>query len=172
MGYMIKIKKTKLPSDSLIREYLPADYDDSFVAITDWDIHASPTDFMVHFWTDMPGWVNTLFKLRNFLVQFVGLEGGNSRKKDEMEALLRSGGENHLMKVLVQGEKEMVIKMTDKHLDAYLSVLKEGNQTVYTNTLVQFHNRLGRVYFFVIGPFHNLVVRGTVKRTIKKFMPK
>ena len=57
--------------------------------------------------------------------------------------------------------------MKDKHLDAYISVRIDGSKSVYVNTLVKYNNRLGKVYFFVIRPFHGLVIRSSLKRAIK-----
>lgn len=163
----MKIRKTEIPLESLTREYLPADYTDSFLITTDHEILSSPDDLMISFWTDMPGWVNTLFKLRNFLVQFVGLKGDEEGSMNELETFIRTGGEYRFMKILAKDRNETVLLMSDKHLDAHLSVRKENNYAVSANTLVHFHNRLGKVYFFLIKPFHGIVVRQVLKRTIK-----
>ena len=168
----MKIKKTEVPLDSLTREYLPADYTDSFLIITDHEIQASPDDLMISFWTDMPGWVNTLFKLRNFLVQFVGLKGNEKNSISELETLVRTGGENEFMKIPAKDRYETVLLLSDKHLDAHLSLRKENNNSVSVNTLVYFHNWLGKVYFFFIKPFHGMVVQEVLKRTIKKLTSK
>ena len=168
----MKIKKTEIPLKSLTREYLPADYTDTFLITTDHEIQSSPDDIMVSFWTDMPGWVNALFKLRNFLVQFVGLKGDEEGSTSELEAFIRTGGEYRFMKIPARDRYETVLLMSDKHLDAHLSVRKENNYSVSVNTLVHFHNTLGRVYFFVIKPFHGIIVRQLLKRTIKKHTSK
>jgi len=168
----MKIKKIDIPYNSLIRHYLPADYTDSFQIWTAQQIEASPDDIMVDFWSDMPGWVNALFKLRNFLVHLVGLKGSKNEMVNLIEDCIRSGGEYHMIKVPVKDSRETVLLLSDKHLDAYLSVLKENDQTVSVNTLVHFHNRLGKVYFFFIKPFHGVIVREILKRTIKKYISK
>ncbi|GEM_PF-4545668 len=41
----------------------------------------------------MPNWVNSLFKLRNFLVKFVGLDGDKGRNNKDLRNCIRNGGE-------------------------------------------------------------------------------
>ena len=164
----MKIKKCDIPSDSLVINYLPVDYKDSFQVVPDKDIFVSPDDLMVRFWTDMPRWVNTLFKLRNFLVRFVGLKGAKGNNLDEFENCIRNGGSYRFVEMLAKDERETVMLMKDKHLDAYMSVRVSDSRNVHVNTLVKYNNRLGRVYFFVIRPFHGLVVRGVLKRAVKR----
>ncbi|MDR1652533.1 MAG: DUF2867 domain-containing protein [Prevotellaceae bacterium] len=36
-------------------------------------------------------------------------------------------------------------------------------------TVVHFHNALGKVYFFVIRPFHKIIVKAMIKRLLIKF---
>ncbi len=164
---MIKIKKCEIPSDSLVAEYLPADYKDSFCVLQDKEITATPDDLMVRFWTDMPGWINVLFKLRNFLVKFVGLEGAKG-SLEELENCIRNGGNYGLIEIIAKDERETLMLMRDKHLDAYISLRVSDRKNVYANTLVKYNNRLGKVYFFVIRPFHGIVVRAAMRRVVER----
>lgn len=164
----MKIKKTTIPASSLTRQYLPVDYTDTFQATTVHEIHASPDDIMISFWLDMPGWVNALFKLRHFIVQFVGLKGSKNENMSELESCIRNGSDYRFVKVPIKDNNETVLLLSDKHLDAYISVQKENSQTIFIHTLVQFHNTLGKVYFFFIKPFHCVIVRNLLKRTLKK----
>lgn len=165
----MKIKKTAIPATSLTQQYLPVDYTDTFRGTTKHDIQATPDDIMVSFWTDMPGWVNALFKVRHFIVQFVGLKGSKNESISELESCIRSGNDHQFVKVPIKSNNETVLLLSDKHLDAYISVQKEDNQTIFVHTLVQFHNTLGKVYFFFIKPFHCIIVRNVLKRTLKKY---
>lgn len=163
----MKIKKCEIPFNSLVAEYLPADYKDSFRVVLDKEIAATPDDLMVRFWTDMPGWINVLFKLRNFLVKFVGLEGSKG-SLEELENCIRNGGNYSLIEIVAKDERETVMLMRDKHLDAYISLRVSDGKEVYANTLVKYNNRLGKMYFFVIRPFHGIVVRVAMKRIVKR----
>lgn len=167
----MKIKKTKIPRESLVNTYLPADYTDTFVCESDKPFHATPDDLMIHFWTDFPAWANMLFRLRNFLVKFVGLKTDKNDPK-LFEEMIRTSGKLNFSSVPAKNEQETILLLEDKHLDAYISVYideKKSPQHVYAITLVHFRNKLGTVYFFFIKPFHTIIVKNILKRTVKTF---
>lgn len=70
-----------------------------------------------------------------------------------------------VFKVYSTNQTEIVLGEDDKHLDFRISVLcsgeaeSEGRRQLVVSTVAQCHNRLGRVYIFVIAPFHRLVVK-------------
>ncbi len=163
----MKIKKSIIPTNSLCRNYLPADYTDVFACKVQPTKEFTPDDIMVGFWTDFPGWVNALFKLRNFLVKFVGLKGSDNDNLKEFETCIRTSGSNELASIPAKSDDETVLLLTDKHLSAYMSVFIEKNKDhkrISAITLVHFKNKLGRVYFFFIRPFHGLIVKSLLKR--------
>ena len=165
--------KTTIPADSLMREYLPADYTDAYMREVTTDKTLSPDDIMTGFWTGQPAWVATLFRLRHFLVRFVGLKGSEGQDAAAFERCIRTGGSHGIVSIPAKNARETVMLLTDKHLYAYLSVYlaADGPQKkVYAITLVQFRQTLGRVYFFVIRPFHALIVRSMLKRAINKVL--
>ena len=161
--------KTEIPAKSLVNRYFPADYKDAFVCEINRDSQLTPDDIMVRFWTDFPTWVDFLFRVRNFLVKFVGLEGSKNSFQD-LEDCIRAGGQSKFASVPDKNDSETVLLLDDKHLDAYLSVYTEETpeyKLVYAITLVHFKNRLGRIYFFFIRPFHGLIVRSTLKNSLQ-----
>lgn len=164
----MKVKKRDIGKESLLNQFLPADYTDSFEITTDSPIKASVDDIYVTVWTDMPAWINWLFKVRNFLVKFVGLKGSDDGNAQELEKCIREGGTYGFVEVPQKTESETVVVMRDKHLDAYMSVEKRGESSIAMNTLVHYNNTLGKVYFFFIRPFHGVVVRSILKRAVKK----
>ncbi len=163
------IKKTSLPLDSLAAHYLPADYTDTFVCEVDTTVQIAPDDVLVCFWTDFPAWVKMLFGLRNFLVRFVGLKGAEDNNLEAFEECIRTGVSYGLASIPTKNEQETVLLLTDKHLNAYLSVRIEKNgehNKVFAITLVHYHNTLGRVYFFFVRPFHGVIMRCMLKRSV------
>ena len=86
----MKIHKTDIPPRSLLTPCLPGDYHDCFTYGMTCRRKISPDDLMTAFWTTMPGWVNTLFKLRNALVRPFGLQTDNGDAK-QLEKAIRSG---------------------------------------------------------------------------------
>ena len=167
----MKVKKSAIPQGSLIENYLPADYSDVYACTVYSEKEITSDDIMVGFWTDSPAWINALFKLRDFLVKFVGLKGSGGSNLDEFEKCIRSGGTYRFISVPAKNSNETVLLLSDKHLDAYMSVHienREKDKTISAITLVHFKNRLGRVYFFMIRPFHSLVVKSMLKRALVK----
>ncbi|MCL2329502.1 MAG: DUF2867 domain-containing protein [Bacteroidetes bacterium] len=163
----MKVNKSTIPSGSLTKNYLPTDYSDVYACVTDSGKEMSPDDIMVSFWTDFPRWINTLFKLRNFLVKLVGLKGAENDNVKELEECIRTGKTYDFVSVPAKSANETVLLLSDRHLDAYLSVYIE-HQTISVITLVKFKNKLGRAYFFVIRPFHGLIAKSLLKRAVKR----
>ena len=161
----MKIHKTDIPPRSLLTPCLPGDYHDCFTSGMTCRRKISPDDLMTAFWTTMPGWVNTLFKLRNALVRPFGLQTDNGDAK-QLEKAIRSGRDYRMMSVVGKTDNETVISLDDKHLKAYLSVYAEARE-IHLSTLVRYHNRQGFFYFNLIRPFHTLVVKSMFRRIIK-----
>ena len=59
-----------------------------------------------------------------------------------------------------------------KHLTFYAALWcgekESGGQTFTITTVVKFNNRLGRLYFFFIRPFHKVIIRSMLKRVAKR----
>ena len=154
----MKATKIGIPTECLVNRYLPADYMDAFVCETGKDFSLTPDDLSKKFWADFPVWVKTLFNIRNFLVRFVGLKGGSQTDIDEFT------------KTVVKSGNETVLLLSDKHLDAYLSIYIEelsDRKKVYAITLIRYKMTLGRIYFLFIRPFHGLIVRSSLKRALR-----
>jgi len=171
----MKVYKGKIPSGSLVNNYLPVNYSDVYVCPVSDLGEITSDDIQVTFWTVMPNWLESLYKIRNLMVKPFGLKGGDSRNPAEFEKCIRSGGEYNFVSVPAKSENETVLRLADKHLIAYLSVYIEstdGVKNVYTTTLVNFNNKLGYIYFYTIYPFHHLVVKKMLKSTISRLINK
>ncbi len=167
----MRVEKCDMPQDSLARAFLPADYSDVYKCRAVLPQGAGPDDIMVGFWTDFPGWVAALFRLRNFLVRLVGLKGPDQGKIQELERCIRTGGSYGLASVAAKNGEQTLLRLSDRHLDALMGVHIAGQgdvKEVYAVTLVHYHNRLGRVYFFFVRPFHGLVVKAMLRRAAGK----
>ena len=170
----MKIVMTKIDPKDLIYQFTPASYEETYAGTFVSKKEVTPDDLMIDFWTEMPGWVAFLFKIRNWMVRPFGLknEDQDENRNAKLAECIRTGGEYKITRVVAKSEDETVICLSDKHLDAYMSVRIEkaerGNRLLKLSTLVKFHNRLGRIYFGVISPFHHLIVRSKLKQTLKK----
>lgn len=162
----MKEKRGEIPANSLTRGVTSADYSDVFRCGIPAGRRPSPDDILADFFTVMPAWVEALFKLRNAIVKPFGLKGGRLDAEAFCKAL-REGGSSGIMSVVAKNPDETVIKLSDSHLDAWLSVMYDGGW-IYCTTLVKYHRWLGRAYFFFIGPFHSIIVPSMLKRTVAR----
>ena len=127
--------------EKLIDKFLPADYHDTFV------IKASrpaeqivPKEVIKKIFNHSPAWLSFLYKVRNILVKPFGIEGGDILTSEDY--------------IIEDTENEAIMRKDDKHLLFYVSIAKIGNNLIDVTTVVQYHNALGKVYFFFIKPFH------------------
>lgn len=166
----MRTRKSEIPENSRVKDFLPVDYTDAFVCETGYCGHISPDDVMVAFLTDMPGWVNALFRMRDFFAGLVGLKGAKGGSAAELESCIRTGSRYRFVSVPLKTPRETVMLLQDRHLDAYISVFadegKDGGVSVWAVTLVRYNKFLGLAYFFLIRPFHSLIVRRMIKRSV------
>ncbi len=166
----MKIKKIEIPQDILINYYLPSDYSDAFECTFTTLKEISPDEVQIAFWTTMPPVVKWLFKLRNILVKPFKLESGT--KIEELKECIQNGKSTPFVSIVEKTKDETILQMRDKHLNFYLSVKisnkENNNKSIIATTVVNFNNKLGKCYFFIISPFHDILVRMTLKYIVRK----
>lgn len=158
-----------IPKGSLVLQFLPANHYDVHTCTVEAD-KLSADDIQVAFWTKSPKWVSSLMKLRNSIVRYVGLKGVN-KDSSAFANCIRTGGRYNMVSIPAKSDNETVLQLDDSHLTAYISVhiqaLPAKEKLVSTITVVQYHNFLGRFYFFLIKPFHHLVVKGMLAKAVQ-----
>lgn len=140
-----------IPMQSLLRNYLPSDYIDSYSKDVTCQEAITPEEFFNMAFKQFPRWVSWLLKLRNVLVKPLGLD-----TKSRFSDFVRDKNDN-----------EIICGMPDKHLNFNVSLwcgeYKNKRQELRITTIVKYNNLLGRVYFFVIRPFHCIIVISILK---------
>lgn len=109
---------------------------------------------------EMPGWVAGLMRLRNFIVSFVGLKGAGPGSGDDEGRSI--GG----FPIVSETPEKLVLGFNDWHLDFRIVVeaLPQAAGTgLSLTTLVRRKHWFGRLYIFLITPFHVLIVRQSLK---------
>jgi hypothetical protein len=107
-----------------------------------------------------PRWVGALLKIRNWVVGLFGLKS----------AELALTGQDKIggFPVIDHDDRRVLLGFNDKHLDFRIIVSvepeRDGHQHVSLTTLVKRHNLFGRLYIFVVTPFHKLIVKTFLKR--------
>ena len=98
-----------------------------------------------------PKWITILMKFRNVMVRPLGLKKG----KDFSDL------------VHIESENIATVCKNDKHLNLEIVFITESmeRQRISVSTKVRFHNSLGKCYFAIIKPFHNLICKTLLQRT-------
>lgn len=138
-------------SAELIARYFPGDYIDVHSTKVARGRTISPGEFCEMAFGQLPLWIRYLLKLRNAIVKPLGLDT-KSRFTDM---------------ICHENSEEVVFGMPDKHLTFYVSMIcqecKDGKQELKITTVVKYNNTLGKIYFFIIRPFHSLIVRSILR---------
>lgn len=99
-----------------------------------------------------PKWITILMKSRNVMMRPLGV------KKERILSDL----------VHIESENLATVCKNDKHLDLEIAFITErierDSQRISVGTKVRFHNGLGKCYFAIIKPFHNLICKTLLQR--------
>lgn len=140
----------------LINNYLPVDYYDTYQRDVNCEQKMQAFEVLQMFFTRLPWGINCLMKLRNTIVKPLGLKSGN-KFGEYIEEMIQC-----------QNDSEVVFGDADKHLSFYASIWCsewiDNKQTISVTTVVKYNNFSGRFYFFIIKPFHKLIIKSLLKR--------
>jgi hypothetical protein len=116
-----------------------------------------------------PRWVSTLLSVRNAVMAMFGV-----KSTEYIRAEAGSNGTETIgfFPIRSRSERELIVGEDDRHLDFRASVLlrsrpEEAGFELIATTVVQCHNRLGRLYLALIMPFHRLIVRSGLRRAAR-----
>ena len=159
------------PPDSIIGEsFSKTDYADTY-KVPVYNCQDYSIDYLTAlFFTSMPLWINGLMSLRNSLVKLWGLRGANVRHLNEPDRSIHYeiGSKAVLFRVHDRNDVEIVLAENDKHLNFRTSLLVvRGNDKkqgyLYCTTIVHYNNIFGKLYFFPVKPFHQLIIKAMLK---------
>ena len=173
----MKYIKTDLPKESLLfPDHSKYDYRDSF----QYTLNVSPSqmdmfDIGRAFSQPGPEWFKRLFDFRNRIVRLFHLKTPDADNKTQPEDYqLEIGKRVGIFTLYAQTAQELILGEDDKHLDVRVSLfmhhsVEESSKTVITvSTVVKLNNRLGKVYFFFVKPFHRMFVPIVMKKNFEK----
>jgi Protein of unknown function (DUF2867) len=101
-------------------------------------------------------------RLRDALVHPFGLK--TSPRGPRHRPSFLPGERIGLFTLFERTEEEMLLGEDDRHLDFRVCLRVSGDGQATLATLVRFRNGWGRAYFFLIRPFHALVVKRMLRR--------
>ncbi|MCG7574300.1 DUF2867 domain-containing protein [Phaeobacter sp. CNT1-3] len=141
------IMQTKLPAQSALWQHHKAgDFMDCYSCPSDMTPQAAAKQAL-----SLPGWAQSLLKLRNMLVKPLGLKTDSESAGDALFPVTHESGD------------EVVLGTDDKHLDFRITILRDQGR-LYLSTWVHPHNLLGQAYLHLVMPFHVLIVRNSMRR--------
>lgn len=108
--------------------------------------------------------------LRDRIVALFGI-----KTTDQLQATPQAAGVRRVsfFRIYAQDADEILLGEDDSHLDFRLSVRREpAAQQLVVATVVHCHNAIGRLYIFVIAPFHRAIVRSALKRAARTGWPR
>lgn len=106
-----------------------------------------------------PDWVSRLMRLRNIFVRPLGLQTGNGVAVKSAPHY-PIGSRAMYFTVCARTENEIIMEEDDTHLAFRCSVFINNDESaVYLTTLVHYNNCLGNAYFFVVKPFHKVIMK-------------
>jgi Protein of unknown function (DUF2867) len=157
------------------RVYTSMNLADAFSIALPNDTIASPELLARFIFSQHAPWIAALMKFRDALVSGFGLKTSAQLTSLGVDDRTKRVG---IFKIYNRTAHEIVLGEDDKHLDFRLSVLcttqpgPAAERNLIVSTVVHCHNRLGRIYIFLIAPFHRAIVRSSLRRAARIGWPK
>jgi hypothetical protein len=161
------VTQVSLPPESRIANaYASTNLVDAFSIELPSGASSNPEQLARFIFSHQDPWIGSLLALRDAIVGGFGLKTAK-----QLTALGAEGKTSRvsIFKIYGTSPTEIVLGEDDKHLDFRLSVLCSsepspgGKRQLTLSTVVHCHNRLGRLYIFIIAPFHRLVVQSSLR---------
>ena len=166
----IQIFEELIPrSDEIFNSFGKVNYEDSFCLCLETN-KTFDIDFIIFkIIKTLPRWLKFLLSLRNMVVGIFGLKTGKiGNVYENLEKLnLKQNQSIRDIFIFLKGKNHLIAELKDKHLDFRFSILirqKDWIATVSLTTIVKINNIFGNVYFFLITPFHRLIIPNILKR--------
>jgi hypothetical protein len=166
---MNRVVEVEIPvASKLFQASNESDFHDAYQASLQ-DASLSVQDAYRAVFGHTPRWVRALFAVRGVAARILGLHhptrgqfqvSGDSYKVGQLIGLF-----------IVQSiePNELIVGADDKHLNIRVSILKSfggGVASVTVSTVVDIHNTMGRLYMFVVGPFHRLLAPISIQSAV------
>jgi hypothetical protein len=117
--------------------------------------------------TSAPRWAEYLMWVRDRIVSLIGLHAAWPRAPSlTCASHLQPGDMVGMFRVFARSDDEILLGADDRHIDFRASMLVQrdaSRSSAVLTTVVHFNNSLGRAYFFVVRPFHRLIVTSLLR---------
>jgi hypothetical protein len=164
----VSVTSVALPPGSRVtRMYAHPNLADAYTIRLPDDATTDPELLARFMFSHQAAWVGKLLRIRDALVVGFGLKTAKG-----LEESARTERDKHvsIFRIYERTVDEIVLGEDDKHLDFRVSVFQEtradvagGGRYLTVSTVVRCHNLLGRTYILLITPFHEMVVRSSMR---------
>lgn len=160
----MKVREEKTPiTDDLRNSLARIDFTDTFSTTN----HINSLEEITHLvFNKAPKWVDVLFKLRNKAAALVGLKTTIPEDYNENFTI---GGYVAFFKIFAISDNQVILGVDDTHLNfrAVIKKMESDTYNIKVITIVEFNNRMGKIYMGIIKPFHRIVVKRMVKNAYR-----
>ena len=166
----IQIIEELIPrSDKIFISFGKVNYEDRFCLILETKKKIDVDFIIVKLIKSIPKWFKFLLNLRNAIASIFGLKTGKiANVYENLEKLnLKKDQSIRDLFIFLKEKNHLIAELKDKHLDFRFSILirqEDGITKVSLSTIVKINNIFGKVYFFLITPFHRLIIPHILKR--------
>ena len=166
----IQIVNELIPrSDKIFISFGKVNYKDRFSLILETKKIFDVDFIIVKLIKSTPKWLKFLLNLRNEIASIFGLKTGKIKNVYENLGKLNFQQDQSIgdFFIILKGKNHFIAELKDKHLDFRFSILirqEDGITKVSLTTIVKINNIFGKVYFFLITPFHRLIIPKILKR--------
>ncbi|MCZ2722705.1 DUF6463 family protein [Marinomonas sp. 15G1-11] len=162
---MWKVKSIKVPTDDyLARHRAQGAFRDALIApLTKGKM--TPYEIYLQIFSYLPSWVNGLMSMRNVLVKKLGFDVATEIYDQKKSTDIQIGDKVGFMNIILLTDHEIVGMSEDKHMQLYMSTnVQDGYVTL--STMVNLKTRIGRIYMFIITPFHWVIARTVMRQAV------
>ena len=166
----IQIIEELIPrSDKIFISSGKVNYEDRFCLILGTEKIFDVDFIIVKLIKSIPKWLKFLLNLRNEIASIFGLKTGKIENIYENLEKLNLKQDQLITDffIFLKEKNHLIAELKDKHLDFRFSILirqEDGITRVSLSTIVKINNIFGKVYFFLITPFHRLIIPNILKR--------
>lgn len=174
---LVIAQPAEVPPVSVLRDSLRTAYFSDCYAIELPLDSRTPLELYLNVVSRTPRWIDFLMSLRNKIVARLGLKDvGRLSGILPTKAVTdyRIGDQAGIFKLIESDDREVVLGETDKHLDVWISLLKQEQQgctIISVSTVVHVHNLLGRIYMFFVIPVHRIIAPASISQLSKSKQP-
>ena len=166
----IKIIEELIPrNDKIFISFGKVNYEDRFCLIHETKKIINIDFIIVKLIKTIPKWFDLLLNLRNVFARIFGLKTGKiiNINKNSENLIFKQDQMIGDIFIFFKDKNHLIAELNDKHLDFRFSIFiwqKEGITKISLSTIVKINNIFGKIYFFLITPFHRLIIPNILSR--------